>query len=173
MGACPGQYGNIRFFFWLCYMNTSEHSIHKWIQQYHLCSMYSRLCIPYSRKFSPVQIFTEKRPDSSEEIFAVFISRMRDALATPLPVDSYVPYANRRNDTEWRSKEASLCNNGLIFLLRGGLRNYEGIKTATAGEKPGCWIQYTGELKFDNFGASLTDSFVFCIVAGWFFTATI
>ena len=43
---------------------------------------------------------------------------------------------------------------------------YEGIKTATAGEKPGCWIQYTGELNFDNFGASLTDSFVFCIVAG-------
>ena len=29
--------------------------------------------IPYSGKFSLVQIFTEKRPDSSEEIFAVFI----------------------------------------------------------------------------------------------------
>ena len=29
--------------------------------------------IPYSGKFSLVQIFAEKRPDSSEEIFAVFI----------------------------------------------------------------------------------------------------
>ena len=29
--------------------------------------------IPYSRKFSLVQIFAEKHPDSSEEIFAVFI----------------------------------------------------------------------------------------------------
>ena len=46
MSACPGWYGNIRFFLWLCYVNTSEHSIHKQIQQYHLCSMYSRLCMP-------------------------------------------------------------------------------------------------------------------------------
>ena len=30
-------------------------------------------CIPYSGKFSLVQIFAEKGPDSSEEIFAVFI----------------------------------------------------------------------------------------------------
>ena len=29
--------------------------------------------LPYSGKFSLVQIFAEKRPDSSEEIFAVFI----------------------------------------------------------------------------------------------------
>ena len=29
--------------------------------------------IPYSGKFSLVQIFAEKRPDCSEEIFAVFI----------------------------------------------------------------------------------------------------
>ena len=29
--------------------------------------------LPYSGKFSLVQIFTEKGPDSSEEIFAVFI----------------------------------------------------------------------------------------------------
>ena len=31
------------------------------------------IVIPYSGKFSLVQIFVEKRPDSSEEIFAVFI----------------------------------------------------------------------------------------------------
>ena len=29
--------------------------------------------VPYSGKFSLVQIFAEKRADSSEEIFAVFI----------------------------------------------------------------------------------------------------
>ena len=29
--------------------------------------------VAYSGKFSLVQIFAEKRPDSSEEIFAVFI----------------------------------------------------------------------------------------------------
>ena len=29
--------------------------------------------VPYSGKFSLVQNFTEMRPDSSEEIFAVFI----------------------------------------------------------------------------------------------------
>ena len=32
-----------------------------------------QLVLPYSGKFSLVQIFAEKRPDSSEEIFAVFI----------------------------------------------------------------------------------------------------
>ena len=36
-----------------------------------------------------MQIFAEKRPDSSEEIFAVFYFRgTRDALTTPLPVDA-------------------------------------------------------------------------------------
>ena len=38
------------------------------------------LCIPYSGKFSLVQIFAEKRPDSSEEIFAVFIFAERGTL---------------------------------------------------------------------------------------------
>ena len=32
-----------------------------------------QLVLPYSGKFSLVQIFAEKCPDSSEEIFAVFI----------------------------------------------------------------------------------------------------
>ena len=35
--------------------------------------MYEGMKIPYSGKFSLVQIFAEKRPESSEEIFAVFI----------------------------------------------------------------------------------------------------
>ena len=45
-------------------------------------------------------------------------------------------------NTEWRSEETSLCNNGPIFLLCGGFRNNEGIKTAAAGEKPAHWIQH-------------------------------
>ena len=36
------------------------------------CTIHNKL-LPYSGKFSLVQIFAEKRPDSSEEIFAVFI----------------------------------------------------------------------------------------------------
>ena len=36
--------------------------------------------VPYSGKFSLVQIFAEKRPDSSEEIFAVFIYAERETL---------------------------------------------------------------------------------------------
>ena len=59
------------------------------------------LCyILYSRKFSLVQNFAKMPPDSSEEIFMVFIfaERMRDALTTPLLVDGHTPHANRRND---------------------------------------------------------------------------
>ena len=35
--------------------------------------------------------------------------------------------------SEWQSEEASFCNNGLVFLLCGGLCNYEIIKTAALG----------------------------------------
>ena len=42
--------------------------------------MISKTHIPYSGKFSLVQIFAEKRPDSSEEIFAVFIFAERGTL---------------------------------------------------------------------------------------------
>ena len=50
--------------------------------------------VPYSRKFSLVQIFAEMRPYPSEEIFAVFIftERKRDALTTPLPDDGHAPH---------------------------------------------------------------------------------
>ena len=78
---------------------------------------------------------------------------MRDSLATPLPVDgqrliSLVPRPrtkltpHMRNGTERRNEEASLCNNGLIFILCGGIRNYDGIKTAAVGEKQARWIQH-------------------------------
>ena len=38
-------------------------------------------------------------------------------------VDGQAPHANQRNDTERWSEEASLCNNGLVFLLYGDLPN--------------------------------------------------
>ena len=76
---------------------------------------------------------------------------MRNSLATPLPVDGHAPYGN---GTERRSEEVSLCNNSLIFLLCGGFRNYESIKTAVAGEKPARWIQHCWSRPFDNFGTS-------------------
>ena len=54
-----------------------------------------KVCLPYSRKFSLVQIFVEMDPYPSEEIFAAFIFAewKRDALTTPLPDDGHAPYA--------------------------------------------------------------------------------
>ena len=45
--------------------------------------------------------FSRKSVQIVQKKFSQFLfSRMRDALATPLPVDNHAPYANRRNDTE-------------------------------------------------------------------------
>jgi len=77
-------------------------------------------------------------PDSPEEIFAVFIfvERMCNALTTPyIPVDGHTPWANRRNDTKWRSEEASLYNNGLVFLLCGEICCYKSFRTAAVEGK--------------------------------------
>ena len=83
----------------------------------------------YSTKLSLVQNFVEMRPDSSEEIFAFFfVEQMLDTLTTPLPADCHTPHVNQRKDNEQRSEEANLCNNGLVFLLCGGLRKYESVK---------------------------------------------
>ena len=75
-----------------------------------------------------MQNFAEMSPDSSEEIFAVFISakRIRHALTTPLQLMA-IPHM--RSDIELQSEEASMCNNA---LLCGGLRNY------IVGEKLAC-----------------------------------
>ena len=99
--------------------------------------------LPYSGKFSLVQNFTEMHPDSSEEIFMDFIfAKMCHTLTTPLYSYYYAPHGNWRNDTERLSEEASMYNNALVFFLCGGLCNYESNRTATVGEKLGCWIQH-------------------------------
>ena len=92
--------------------------------------------LPYSRKFSLVQNFTEMRPDFPEKTFMVFIfaEQMCNADHT-LSVDGHAPRVNQRNDTERWSKEASLCNNGLVFLLCGGLCFYESIRTTAVDGK--------------------------------------
>ena len=102
----------------------------------------SMLQILYSGKFSLVHNFAEMDPDSSEEIF-IFAKWICDALTTPLPVDGHAPHTNWRNDTEWRSKEASLCTNDLVFFTYGGLCNYDSIRTAAMGGKlaQNCWSQ--------------------------------
>ena len=72
---------------WLCWP----------VQNYHAhsrCVARQSFQVPYSRKFSLVQIFAEMHPYPSEEIFAVFIftERKRDALTTPLPDDGHAPH---------------------------------------------------------------------------------
>ena len=78
-----------------------------------------------------------KTPQKKFLWFIFFAEQMCEALTTTLPVDGHAQHANRRNNTE-QSEEASLCENGLVFLLCGGLRNYESIKTVTLGEKLAC-----------------------------------
>ena len=72
----------------------------------------------YNVKLLLVQKFAKVHQQSSGEFFMVFIlvQWMRDTPTTLLPVGGHAPHANLRNDTEWWSKEASLCNNGLVFL---------------------------------------------------------
>ena len=85
-------------------------------------------------------------------------------MATPLAVDGYAPSSwcpcptlNRKNDTQWQSEEASLCNNSLVYYLCGGLHTYKSIKTATVGEKLAFWTEEfsIADFDFDNYRASL------------------
>ena len=78
--------------------------------------------------------FSRKSVQTLQKKFSRFLfSRMRD-----LWPHSYqlMVTPHMRNGTERRS------DNGLIFLLYRGFRNYEVIKTAAAGEKPARWIQH-------------------------------
>ena len=104
---------------------------------------------------------------------------MRDALITPLPVDGRAPHANRRNDTEWWSEEASLCNNGLFFFLCGGLHNYESHQDCMPPQKRN-WLVKQKDLALLISTLTTSDHvlwvcwhIVYTVVAGWFFsTAT-
>ena len=64
---------------------------------------------------------------------------MHNAWTTSLPVDGHGPHMNWGNR---QSKEASLYNNQLVFLLCRSLRNYESIRTAAMEEKLAFWIQH-------------------------------
>ena len=61
--------------------------------------------------------------------FFFFVEQLLDTVTTPLPADRHTPHVNQRKDNEQRSEEVNLCNNGLVFLLCGGLRKYESVKT--------------------------------------------
>ena len=76
------------------------------------------LYIPYSRKFSLVQIFTEMRPNPSEEIFAVFIyaERKRDALTTPLS-DGHAPYARVTEEMILNDEAKQACATTAYFFV--------------------------------------------------------
>ena len=83
--------------------------------------------------------FSRKSVQTLQKKFSRFLfSRMRALWPRPYQLTA-TPHM--RNGTERRSEKASLCNNGLIFLC-GGFRNYEGTRTAAAGEKPARWIQH-------------------------------
>ena len=146
----------------------------KWPRFVDIRMQWKRGWVPDTHNFRFVLNFTVMSLDSSEQIFAIFIfvEWMSEALATPLPVDGHVPHMNRRNNTEQGRKEASLCNNGRVFLLYGGLRNYKSIRTATVGEKLACWTERFTLLISTS--KRLLRFIGICIVAGWFFsTATI
>ena len=55
------------------HLNQPWLEMHEDIVMHTLSGLPGSKLIPYSGKFSLVQIFAEKRPDCSEEIFAVFI----------------------------------------------------------------------------------------------------
>ena len=76
------------------------------------------------------------RPDSPEEIFAVFIfaERMRNALTTPYQLMA-IPHERTEETNDEEKKQASLCKNGQVFLLCGGLCFYESIRTAAVDGK--------------------------------------
>jgi len=70
----------------------------------------------------------------------------------------------RRNDTERRS-EASLCNNGLLFLCVEAFAITK-VSRLHAGADENWLVEQkdsAADLDFDNFGTSLTGSLVFCI----------
>jgi len=148
----------LKYIKWCFYKSKSQNS-----KCHQLLFWYN---VPYSRKFSLVQIFAEMHPYSSEEIFVFFfyfVVARNEPLTTPLPDDGYAPYARVPKKWHWAMKWSKLS---LLFVLCGGLHSYKGIKTACRrGRKIAllnrrvqhCWS------RLHNFGASLTGSLVFCI----------
>ena len=77
----------------------------------------------------------------------------------------HAPHMKWRNDSEWWREEASLCNNGVVFILYGDFCVYVSIKTTTEDEKLACWTEefsttdLNSNLDFDSFRVSLLGSF--------------
>ena len=59
-----------------------------------------------------------------------------------------------RNGTELRNEEASLCNNGLIFLLCGGFFEITKVSRLPPRARSRRVGFSTADLDFDNFGVS-------------------
>ena len=96
--------------------------------------------------------FSRKRVQTLQKKFSRFLfSRMRDTLATPLPV---MATPHMRNGTERRNEEASLCNNGLIFLLCGGFFEITKVSRLPPRARNRRVGFSTADLDFDNFGVS-------------------
>ena len=116
-----------------------------------------------AENFSLVQSFAEMCPDSSEEILRLLFLRNRCVMLWPHPYQSTgTPTCKvKKQDKERQSEEASLYNNGPVFLLCGG-RPAQLWKYQDCHHKH-CWSQLR------NFRASLIGWLAFCMVEGWFF----
>ena len=115
--------------------------------------------------------FSRKSAQTLQKKFSRFLfSRMRDSLATPLSVDGHAPYAKRHWTTKRRSKPVQQRPD-LPFVWRlSKLRRYQDCRR---GRETGA-LDSALLISTSTTAERLTDSLVFCIVAGWFFfTATI
>ena len=80
--------------------------------------------------------------------FHGFHFRMRDVLANPYQLMA-TPMRNGTNDEAKKNE----CNNGLICLLCGGFRNYEGTRLPPRARNRRTGFS-SADLGFDNFGTS-------------------
>ena len=122
--------------------------------------------IPYSGKFSLVQNFVEMRPDSSEEILRLLFLWNRCVTLWPHPYQLTATHTCKvkEQDKERQSEEASLYNNGPVFLLCGALCSYKSIKTAATSKKLACW----DSTLLISTSTTSERLLAFCMVAGWF-----
>ena len=123
--------------------------------------------VPYRGKFS------RKSVQTLQKKFSRFLFLwMWDALATPLPVDGHASYASQRTLNDKAKKQACATMAQSSFCVEAfAITKVSRLQQWARNQRIGF---STADLDFNNFGASLKDSLVFCIVSGFlFFTATI